>query len=245
MSELTFHELIDKLTRGQAEFVTTDDGQKLVTSNGLLEELRVAVFAGMENGGGGSSFGSKPPIDAGAMDLLNEITTQATEALAQVDKRPTPFGQAEHYVALFSAAVQEETMVTVTASDTLPDDVETAVGAPRAYRRKVEATAINHLRRWVSQIESFFNPPALGEIKSPCPSCGIEFTWKSSDGLATPTRVLNFHRDRATGETQSAKCSNCGVEWGPSQFEHLARVVGGIRDGESVSDVLERVATRG
>lgn len=245
MSDLTFNELVQKLTGENHKFISTDDGQKLVTENGLLDQLRQAVFGGMENGGSGSAFGSKPPIDAAALDLLEEITVQATEALAQVDPRPTPYGQAEKYVALFAAAVEESAVIVVTALDTLADDVKTAHGVPRVYRRKVEATALNHVRRWVAQIEAFFNPPSLGEIIAPCPNCEVEFTWKTVDGQAIPSRVFNFHRDRVTGETYAAKCSHCGQEYGPVMFERLARVLGALAEEETIAEVVERMATRG
>ncbi|GAA4179708.1 hypothetical protein GCM10022287_32480 [Gryllotalpicola koreensis] len=40
----------------------------------------------MESGGGSAAFGSRPPIETVAVDLLERITDEAARVLAQVSK---------------------------------------------------------------------------------------------------------------------------------------------------------------
>lgn len=242
MTEPTFHELIDKLTRGQAEFVKTDDGQKLVTSDGLLERLREAVFGGA-SGGGGAQGKAKLPLDAAALDILEEIDTQAAEALAHTDSRPTPFGTAESYVRLWSAAVTDETPVTVTVRETIADRIE-SVG-PRVFNAKIETTAIALVRAWVRRIEEFFEPPMNSPIPAACPreECGQRYSFRQSDGAEVRGSALSIQIDRETRRPLGASCSACGHRWEVNEIPRLAVLCGFEPDPNAVALFLHDTPT--
>lgn len=239
MSDRSFHELVAVLTTEHHGWVETDQGKALKLSDGLLTRLREAVFGGMENTGGGASFGSKPPMDVSAQDALNEIDQQAAQALASVDSRPTPYGTTEKYVSLWAAATQPDTIVTVTARAT------NKFG--EVYDEYIQCTALGLVSRWVNRIESFFQPPKPRPVNEPCPKCGERYLETIRDGQTVRNAVLNFYADRETNETIEARCSNpdCGATWSPRDFEFLAVAVGAVKAGESWNEVVARHAAEG
>jgi predicted RNA-binding Zn-ribbon protein involved in translation (DUF1610 family) len=228
--EPTFLDLIHRLTRETPGYVQRDDKKEIRLRGGLLEQLRQAMFGGMEGTGGSSSFGSKPPIDAGALDLLNEITEQATVVLAAVTGKPTPFGQAEDYVREWSENTAEEKQYVVTSPAT------TSAGA--VFDERYEYTAYNLAKRWVQRVEDFFEPPRSREVKAPCPSCSERYVYRLKDGEVIQSPAVNIRIDRETGVSIDARCSNCGNEWPRSQFEVLAKLVGANPVPELANDTL-------
>lgn len=226
----TFLELLDVLTKETHQWVKRDVGMELKTQDGLLQQLRAAVFADMNSTGGSSSFSSRSPIDAGAVDLLEEITDQATQVLALVSKTVTPYGHAEHYVRLWAGQTFPQQSFKVSSRRTVPNAEQIWDEGP-PYRSVVETvfaeyTAEQLLFRWVTRVESFFNPPVSAEIPAPCPYCEARYVYRTKDGHTVRSSALNFSRDRTTGDTLAARCSECGVVWNPSQFEMLAKMVG-------------------
>jgi hypothetical protein len=233
----TFLENIDLLTVDQPAFVDSDNGKVLVTRPALLTRLRTAVFQGMEGGGTSSAFGSRPPIDGGAFDLLEEISRQVTETLATATGRPTPLGHVEAHVRLWYAATAEDRMYPVTVKHQHSDDLtmrwykewvargKTGSSRSAVYFEVVDLPAWMLAQRWVDQIELFFNPPATREIQGACPSCDEEFLHRVKDGQTIQTRALAFIRDD-TDRTIEARCSACGARWFPFQFEWLAKAIG-------------------
>lgn len=206
-----------------------------MTQTGLLQQLREAVFSGMENTGGGASFGSKPPMDASAEDLLNEITVQASEVLAAVTHTPTPYGHAEKYVRLWAGQTTEGALFTVSTrtTDHGVSEVEAhRAGVTRVYTETLQYSAYNLLSEWVARVEGFFNPPSTREIKAPCPLCEVQYTHRTKDGETVRTPSFNFIRDEA-GTTVEAKCSACGASWPPEKFGWLAEHVG-AKEGETI-----------
>lgn len=234
--EATFHTLINQLTKEHHGWVHRDAGTTLMPKTGLLQQLREAVFSGMENTGGSSAFGSKPPMDTAAEDLLNEITVQASEALMAVSHAPTPFGHAESYVRLWAGQTTDYKMFTVTAKATM-DGADAFVdkfvadnpGAPippTTFDEQIQVSAVNLARRWVERIEGFFNPPNTREIAAPCPNCGERYLHRQKDGTHVQSAALVFIRHPETNETLEARCLLCGTNWLPAQFEFLAKLVG-------------------
>lgn len=218
--------LVDRLTKETVTWVDRDAGKQMTKRQGLLLQLRTAVFAGMENGGSGSAFGSKPPIDTSAADLLEQITTQAAEALASVSSTPTPYGQAESYVRLWAAATTETKMVIVSVRRERPlSDAEEKALVPRVYRELIEMNARRLAQSWVDRIEDFFNPPSTREIRAQCPSCDQRYAYRQKDGQVVRSAALNFIRDRKSGRTVEARCSVCACSWSPPQFEYLAKLI--------------------
>jgi hypothetical protein len=218
MSE--FHNMIDKLTKNTSEFILRDDGLKKHHGDGLLQQLREAVFIGMSDSGG-SAMGSRPPIAAAALDLLNEITEQAAEVLAAIDPHPTPYGEAEKYVRLWSAQVIDTTKVTVTRreGDKDSDGVE--------FVRTVtdHLTAMELVQAWISGIENYFDPPRTSAIPNPCPRCDARYFYKKKDGENIRSAALNLIKD-SSGRTTEARCSHCAASWSPPQFIYLAHILG-------------------
>lgn len=220
----TFLDLLDRLTRDTPARVVHDDVPINVTQTGLLQQLREAVFGGMESTGGSSQFGSRPPIDASAVDLLNEITAQASEVLAVVSHQPTPYGHAEVYVRLWAGQTKPDRMFTVTSKQTGPYDPANPK-RPLVYGELSELSAYNLLARWVERVEEFFNPPSTREIAAACPNCDARYSYRVRDGQHVRSAALNLIRDR-NGNTLEAKCSVCTRAWPPTQFEFLAKLVG-------------------
>ena len=225
----TFLNLLDQLTKETPTFIRRDAGMELKQRIGLLQQLREAVFGGMESTGGSSQFGSRPPIDPAAVDLLTEITDQAAQVLAKVTHTPTPYGHAEHYVRLWAGQVTEGQAFTVTSRATINNARQYASsnpGKPTVYDSPAEYTAYGLLARWVERIEDFFNPPSSKEIKAPCPNCGERYMHRMKDGELVRSAALNIHRDKETGVSIEARCSVCARSWPRSQFEFLAEMIG-------------------
>ncbi|KPG86501.1 hypothetical protein [Frigoribacterium sp. RIT-PI-h] len=186
----TFWDLITRLTSAE---------------NGLLPQLQEAVFGGMESTGGSSAFGSKPPIDTAAVDLLELIGHQAAEALATVDGRPTPYGKPWEYIEQWAKLAREDDVVRVHAPALTTDR--------QVFRQRIETTAYRHAERWVSQVEAFFDPPKVAQLLAPCPNCGVEKVARIIDGETIHTWALVMRRDRATNETIDVYCQHCTAEW--------------------------------
>lgn len=229
-SRPTFLELLNLLTDSTQRKVLRDDGTMTrVVAEGLLVQLRSAMFGGLEGTGGSSAFGSKPPIDAAASDLLEQITDEAAQVLRAARPTPTPLGHAESYVRLWAALVTEDQDVqyTVRSAVTPQTDPKTYVkGKPSVFDERMVTTAYGLLASWVDRVEAFFNPPSSVEIPEPCPACGARYVERFKDGQMIRSNALNLHRERATGRTTEAKCSACGAAWAPNQFEFLAELVG-------------------
>jgi uncharacterized protein with PIN domain len=217
MTDESFMSLINRLTEPHPVTLVRDSGTEYPMHEGLLQQLRAAVFSGMEGGGAGSAFGSKPPIDAGATDLLDAIDYQAAEALIALTGRPAPYGRTEDYVLEWAATVDPEKRVIVTNAATRSDET--------VYRERAEYTAHSLAARWVRRIEEFFNPPRVRPIQAPCPDCKTRFVARDKDGQRVQADALNIYF-RADGAVDSARCSACQAEWWPGAFIDLAPRVG-------------------
>lgn len=226
----TFLTLLDRLTKAHNVTIQRDHGTETHEQNGLLQQLREAMFTGMETMGGSAQFGSRPPIDAGATDLLTEITEQATQVLAEVSKTVTPFGHAETYVRLWAAAVREDQLFTTLTRATVddPDQHWADTHSGSVITVKNQYTAYRLLEKWVDRIEDFFNPVWTREIPANCPdeNCRARYVYRRKDGHMTASAALNIIRDRVTGISIEAKCSACGRTWPRNQFGFLAELVG-------------------
>jgi len=239
MSDLTFTQLVDKLTSDIHEYIQRDDGAELATSNGLLELLRGAVFGGA-SGGGGAQGKAKLPLDAGALDLLDEIDRQAAEALAQADPRPTPYGTTESYVRLWSGLVDDTTVITITSRETVGDHIEMG-NQPRVFNAKRETTAYALVAGWVDRIESYFAPRTItAPILAACPieECGQRYKYHQVDGVTIRTDALNTVVDRETKKSLGAKCGACGKHWEAHEIPRLAQLCGFTPDPDVVAEFL-------
>jgi len=224
----TFLTLVDRLTKPHPEALARDHGTEIQTVDGLLQQLRGAIFLGLETGGAGAAFGSRLPLDATATDLLEEIDRQAAEVLMAVQQGPTPYGTTEAYVRRWAGQTTEGKLFTVTVRQTVDNPEEyyrTHPGKPTVFSGMVQYTAMQLVQSWVDRIEDLFNPPSTREIRANCPACDARYVFKVKDGHHQQSAALNFVRD-SEGRTLAAKCSACSASWGPPQFEWLARHIG-------------------
>ncbi|WP_158253126.1 hypothetical protein [Cryobacterium sp. Y62] len=199
--------------------VDRDAGQSVCMVPGLLEQLRAAIFAGGE-GGGAIGGGPKLPMDAAAVDLLEEITEQATAVLAARTHTPTPYGTAEHYVRLWAGQTDDLTAYVLEVKATNLDRV------PPVYLERREYSAVQLAAEWVRRIEDFFNPPKSRPIPNRCPECETRYVLRMVDGEERRSAALNITIDRATGKPIGAKCSECKTVWQPDEFLRLAAILG-------------------
>lgn len=230
--EPTFLDLVAQLTRPHYGTVDRDTGTELREEDGLLAQLRAAFFEGMGSSGG-SQKGSKLPLSSGAYDLLNEITVQASEALASVDSHPTPFGHAEDYVTLWAQSADEDKRVIVSTRSTASNG--------RVFNELHEFTGYTLVQSWHRRVKDFFDPPKRIEITAACPNCGIRSLPKKVDGAEIQIPVLWFRIDRTTDRTTAAECDACSVDWPIGMLENFARMVGAIGVDEPLSDVVKKL----
>lgn len=222
---MTMQGSIEILTREHKTIAHTIDGAEVHTRPALLELLREAIFGGMESTGG-SSMKSKLPISDAALDLYTLIDRQITEAWAQVHNIPPNTDRPEALAAQWAALVSDDVIVTVTHPEQRErwDEAKQRNGT-EVIRIRTEYKAADLARRWVQQIEDFFDPPRHAEINAPCFICGERYVHRNRDGEQVRTAALMFSRDRATGETRHAECLACGTQWAPAQFRFLGEQI--------------------
>lgn len=240
MNESSFWADVDRLTTANHKIIHRDHGTEVLTSSGLIQQLREAVEEGREGGAGSSSFGSRPPIDPAAKDLLLEIGEQARTVLQAATGLPSPLGQAEKHIRLWAAAVNETTMVEVSVRRTVPESrLEAWLAAdPRnraVYTDSMRLEAWRLLKHWIARIEGFFYPPDTREIKAPCPVCEERFIYREKDGHTVQSAAMVFVREE--GEIVHAACLACGLKWQPAQFDWLAGAIGAIADEKALAEM--------
>src|SRR3546814_762315 len=198
---MTLQSSIELLTREHKTVAHTIDGPEFHTRAGLLEQLRDAVFGGMESTGG-SSMKSKLPISDAALDLYQLIDHQIAEAWAQVHNFPPSTDRPEALVAQWAALVQDDVIVTVTQPEQHERwDEERGRNIPFGVHARQEYTAETLAARWVTQIDEFFDPARPAEIPAPCVSCGERYVQRRKDGEVIRSSALVLIRGRPTGET--------------------------------------------
>lgn len=241
MPESTFWQDVDRLTTANHKIVHRERGTEVLTTHGLIQQLRSAIEQGREAGGASSSFGSRPPIDAGAADLLREIGGQARVALQAATGQPAPFGGPEKHIRLWAAAVNESTPVTVFFRRQVPDRVvdqwirDGVSDRVAVSKEPTLLTAKKLVKHWIDRIEGFFYPPDTREIKAPCPICDERFVYREKDGETVQSSALTFVREG--GEIVDARCAACGLRWAPTQFEWLAKAIGATADVKALREM--------
>lgn len=234
MTDLTFNDMVSQLTETHPVGVDRDMGREYVNVDGLLVQLRAAFFEGMGSSGG-SQKGSKLPLAAGAFDLLHEITTQASEALASVDKRPTPLGQAEDYVKAWAELTDEGKRVVVSVKVT---------DNGRVFVELREYTSVQLAASWFKKVSDFFDPPKRIEITAECPNCGVRRLPRTLDGVVIDTPAFWMRVDRQSGNVVAFECDACALDWPKPMFESVARMIGALGPDESLGDVLSKLLER-
>lgn len=229
---------VEQLVHVHKKTIETVDGFEVHDRIPLLEQLRDAVFGGMEKTGGSGSKARLPISDA-AVDLYTLIDRQITEAWAAWSGRVPGMARAESLLTEWSAGVREDTTVVVTRPEQHNrwNDEKNRM-TPTVIHVREEYTPAALVARWVALIDDFLNPEKTVGIKASCIQCGASKVPRTRDGETIMSDALVFRRDRNTEQTLDARCLNCGVVWLPSQLEHLAEAI-----GISVSEAKERIDT--
>lgn len=210
-----FYNLVERLTRTHKVVVNTDNGIVFATEDGLLQQLRDAVFGdGGKNGG--TSNKSKLPMNAPALDLLTLLDRQVAEVWAAVTGKVPNAARTETLLVEWAAASRPETLVVISTPE---------MSAGGVIWTKAEYTPQVLMERWERQILELFDPPRTAEILAACISCGVREMWRDKEGESAKTSALVFVRDRFTGDSTEARCLSCGVSWMPSQFKYLAEAI--------------------
>ncbi|MGG7450571.1 DUF7341 domain-containing protein [Plantibacter auratus] len=219
MTEESFGSLVNRLTETHRVTVERDDGTEYPESDGLLHQLRGAILTGITGGAGGSSFGSKPPMETTAQDLYDDIDRQAAEALAAVNLKPSRLVRPEVNIHDWYQLVLEDKRVVVTSRTT---DVNGKV-----FSQYEEHTAFSLVARWVQRVEEYFTPPRVKEIAAPCPDCGVRYLARKKDGEDIHVAAFNIHYKADNTTVDEARCSACGATWWPGSFiDVLAPLLG-------------------
>lgn len=215
-----FYNLVERLTRQHRVAVTTDNGVVFATEDGLLQQLREAVF-GDSGKNGGTANKSKLPMNAPALDLLTLIDRQIAEVWSAVTGKAPGVDRSETLLVEWANAVRAETLVTISSPELVNESVIWA---------RAEHTPQGLMERWEQQILDLFDPPRTAEILAACISCGEREVWKTKDGESVKQSALVFVRDRMTGDSTEARCLVCAASWSPDQFMYLAEA---IRENEA------------
>lgn len=231
--------MVEQLTTTHKKTIHTVDGIEIHERIGLLDQLRDAMFGGMERTGGSSSK-AKLPVSEAAVDLYQLIDQQITEAWVSEHDRVPSVDSTERLLVEWAAVVQPESIVVVTHPEQyMRWDEQRGCEMPFVIRAREEHKPVQLARHWVTQIEDFLDPERTAGIKAPCLNCGAEKVGRRKDGEDTISDALVFRRDRDTGRTLDARCLNCGVIWPPAQFPFLIQALG-LDDAVIPEDAVSR-----
>jgi hypothetical protein len=194
--------VVDELT--QEHTVTVDQkGVYLGIRNeqALLLKLRVAVASNVGGGEGAGKAGrERVPLNVGARDLYDRITSDITEwygretDYAEGHGRPTPEVTLRQWYIRFVSRYR---------SNQVTDG---------QFDRQ-----IGLVESWVTQIRDLLDPPFRFPLTAPCPICGLEWVsvYKADDPAEIErVRVLNAV-ERESIEESYVLCRNpeCGRIW--------------------------------
>lgn len=210
-----FDDLVEELTATHVVVLPVGDEpiqlatgrpSRFVKVEGLLQQLAEAVLGNHDSSRSGSRSSSPAlPIDAAAIDLLDEITYEIAEAWRAVHPEAAvmPFRSPEVLLRQWAA--------------TRPDANDVFNG----WRTD------DWLRSLVQRITDFFDPPRLREVTGQCPACEVAVVDFERGGEHFREPALVIVLDRRTGESQALKCRACGESWDRSQIERVARIITG------------------
>lgn len=229
----------EALAKGYEIFVLDDETgeQTRVPQQPLLQQVREAIFGGLESTGGTGGFQSKMPIAAAALDLYEQIDHEISQVWASCFPTMIPgIDSPETLLSQIYAASTGDEMHTVRRGKQRVDGIGTPAERWSVEYIDVDLTTIRLFEQWATQIRDFFDPPSLAEIKAPCIQCEEEFAWKNVDGERIRYRVLAFKRDKH-GRSYEAYCSACHTSWPESQYKFLVQA---IADAEKARKAAER-----
>lgn len=229
---------IDKLTTEyrDAHWLQDDDTDKTaivrIKRDGLLKQLRESIAGGIGSHAGSSDPRTRIPIDAGALELYNQIEENITEWFVEYAKQPVhldPETNLRQWFILFKVKQEQ---------GRIPHEIE------REYLRIVEG--------WVHSIEAKFDPPKTLELTvnefyrsvdsngnaqydengdpiylmdgdrrrvkarhlAECPLCGAQRAFDPKNGDQMPALILEFRDEgNQTLENATGLCRSCAEVW--------------------------------
>lgn len=235
--EIPFDVLVERLTRPHDIPIENDDaGTTTASRDGLLEQLREAVFGSSDKGGAASNK-SKIPMNAAALDLYTLIDRQVSEVWGAAFGRVPGADKPEALMAQWSAQVDPFTIVRYSSPETV------RLWSDK-HREKIEhvvwtldeTSPYNLLSRWYRAITELFDPPRLMTNPAACVSCGARESYRRLDGQTVKSTALVIELDRITNRPKEVRCLACETSWGPELFEWL---------NKSIEDNAKRHAEQG
>lgn len=221
--EYPLEHYVDELRRPRRLHVMQKSAFVSVKQEGLLDLLRQAQVGGIGSHAGGSSGSERIPFNDNARNLLERITRAIANAYHQL--RPT--------VPMIALELLEPEQVLTDWYTTLTDDI-----ASGALSQDAEESARLRAKRWVKQVEEFFDPAVPREYTVPCPECGNRFAYDRSTGDQVSAMVLFYKPENADRprEVLYAECRFCEEKWiGVSGVQQLMRL---LADDDMVEAVV-------
>jgi hypothetical protein len=238
--EIPFDVLVERLTRAHEVPIHNDDeGTTVASRDGLLQQLREAVFGSSDRGATAANK-AKLPMNAAALDLYTLIDRQVAEVWGAAFSRVPGAEKPEALVAQWSAHVDPFAIVRYSTpetvrrwSDKFREDVEHVVWTLN------EASPYNLLARWHRAISELFDPPRLITNPAACVSCGARSSYRRLDGQTVKSTALVIEVDRMTNRPKEVRCLACEASWGPALFEWLNQAI--TENEKRHADAIERI----
>jgi hypothetical protein len=194
-----------------------------VERDGLLKQLRDAIYSGIGHHGASSAGAFRLPFDAGALTLYSHLEDEIGAAFYNLTGEPVYLELERTLSAWYLAHTEQVRKGRLTLLD---DD-----------------RALVWVRGWVGRVEDLFNPPSTLSLRdddgrpSACPACHTRFAFDVDSG----DRVFALRveiRDPAHEVFGSVRglCRACGAEWrGEVEARGLALRLGSVVDEGEVA----------
>jgi len=156
----------------------------------LLDQLEAGVAGGIGSHAGASPARERMPIDAGALQLVDDISSTVMGWKLRLSKGARfgslSFRLRDWYVAYIGTVRSEH--------------------SDREYERVLSG--------WQGQVSGMFDPPTRLEITAPCPLCAARFTVDALTGNSGAAVVVEYREvGAATLDEASGLCRACGAVW--------------------------------
>lgn len=229
MNDNLLLDVVDELSLPGKVKVAQSDGERSWTVDAervpLLIQLRDAVAGGIGSHGGSALGSERMPIDAGALELFDEIAGQVSEWYLAIPQRRQHLLVTDRLRAWYVFHVSE-------------------VRAGRISEVS-DRDALELVTSWVARIRLMFDPPIRldftelvdgRQMPAACPvvGCGARYAIDARSGDRVIAVVLEYREAGAeTLDGSVGKCRACGREWvGRFGVRELAH---GINEGRDAA----------
>ena len=216
----------------------------------LLDQLKEAIFNGMDSGRG-SAFGSKIPLATAAYDLYDIIESEAAALYVGAPRYQSRSGREEGIWGQFGAwdRVLEKQLPTSLTEDALnafsvkkwryshASPIENITAWLATVQTDFQAQVANRIvTRWVSLITQILYPESRLEFLGPCPKCGARWFTEAESGIRSASVSLTFPDGIAHAECRSCVAGvwNGGYEVLQMKFESELRETAIDNDSQTV-----------